>query len=241
MFKKRKKLKEAMVGLGGKNEYIKDNDGLYQTPYSSILDRYNIDLSKATFEEYSDMYDAFAKKADRVALAYGGTTERPPGSPYMLPAFKGDVQRDIQSAIRNNKKSSVFTSYIEQTKSRAQGAEIIMSYLEAIQNRKSFSTDTLFRALLEATVILPAAPIRENLARIRDVVLGFVTIDADRDELITAGKLLEQSLLPLLNILYTANVETLRAQDPVLDAVIEKDELKLSQLAAKKARKKSAL
>ena len=155
--------------------------------------------------------------------------------------FKGDVQRDIQSAIRNNKKSSVFTSYIEQTKSRAQGAEIIMSYLEAIQNRKSFSTDTLFRALLEATVILPAAPIRENLARIRDVVLGFVTIDADREELITAGKLLEQSLLPLLNILYTANVETLRAQDPVLDAVIEKDELKLSQLAAKKARKKSAL
>ena len=241
MFIKKKKLKDLTVGIGGTNEYIDDPEGIFQTTYSSIIDRYNIDLSDVTSDNYLDIFGRFDDKAEKVSLVYGGTNHKPSNGPYMLPAFKGEVQKNIIQAVSESKRASSLNRYIEQSKNRAQGAEVLIKYLECIQSKSAYSTDMLFYALLESCVILAAAPIRENLARIRDIVLGFVTIDADREELITAGKLLEQSLMPLLKILYTANVETLRVQEPILDAVIVEDEQKLAKAAAKKSRRKGAL
>lgn len=239
--KKIKKLKDTVVGIGGDNEYIRGAEGVMSTKYSSIIDRYNIELDELEHETYVDVYARFDEKADQVVAVHGGTNTKAKNSPYSTALFKGDVQQRMSNAVTSNRRTCALIKYIEGSKQRAQASEIIRGYLDAIQKKQTFSSDALFQGLMESNIVLPSAPIVENLARLRDVTLGFINLDSDRDELLMAGKLLERAILPLLKILYSANIATIQAQEPVLDEVLQVEQSRLAKIAEKKSRKRGAL
>ena len=239
--KKIKKLEDTIVSHGGSNEYIQDVGGVMSTEYSSIIDRHNIELVELGRPEYNRMYADFDHKADRVVELHGGTNTKAKSSPYSTAIFKGDVQKRTSAAVTDNTKVCALIRYMENSKQRAQASEVVRGYLEAVQKRQTFSTDALFNSLQESNVILQSAPILENLARLRDVTLGFVNFDSNREELIEASRLLEKAILPLLKLLYAANISLIQAQAPVLDAVIEEEESRLAKIAEKKSRKRGAL
>ena len=238
---KAKKIKEYKVGLGGKNTHILSKDGIFSSGYINTIDRYNVELPSISTQDYITSFKSFDEKAELVAAKHGGYNTKATDDPNGSPRFKGEVQKNMNKAISSDRSTSALVDYIQQSRNRAQAADIIAPYLDAIQKGSTFSSDSLFYGLKEAHIILASAPIQMNLARIQDLVLGFVTFDVDREELFQASKLLEDSVLPLLKILYASNIGTIRVQQHVLNDVIERDHAALVKAAEKKTRKRSAL